>query len=118
MANNIDVETLRAECRQERVQFEQHSLDTYGPVPAPPAWARSGTRPLFESLTYDGAPLALWVRNVGTYVDIVAEDTIENGRWVRSPAAIRFFEPAGGPDVAAARRLATELVNAAFLLDG
>ena len=50
---------------------------------------------------------------------VAADDTIESGEWVRSPAAIRFCDlPDAGLDAAGARQLAAELLNAADLLDG
>jgi len=66
-----------------------------------------------------GRPLATWERTIGTDVWIACDDTIQDGRWVRSPAAIYFSEPPrDGIDPAAARRMAAQLLNAADLLDG
>jgi hypothetical protein len=89
-------------------------------VPAPPAWVLPGTRPEWDSLTPDGGPLAGWTRDIGNGVWIACDDTIENGRWVRSPAAIHYSEEPGrgeGINPAAARQLAAELLNAADILD-
>ena len=91
-----------------------------GPAAPAPAWCEPGTQPTFDSLTADGAPLAGWTRDVGANVWIACDDTIEDGRWVRSRSAIHYSEEPGlgdGIDAAAARRLAAELLNAADILD-
>jgi len=49
---------------------------------------------------------------------IEADDTIQDGEWVRSTAAIGYSEaPAEGLDAASTRQLAAQLLNAADLLD-
>ncbi len=83
-------------------------------LPTPPAWALPDTGPEWDSLTPDGGPLAGGTRDVGTDVWIACDDTIEDGHWARSPAAIHYSEEPGqgqGIDAAAARRLAAELLN-------
>jgi hypothetical protein len=61
---------------------------------------------------------AAWTRDIGPDVWIACQDTIENGHWVRSPAAIEYSEPPrDGLNPAAARRLAAQLLNAADLVD-
>jgi hypothetical protein len=86
--------------------------------PTPPPWTLPGAQPDWDSLTDDGATVLAWTRDIGG-VWIAAEDTIEDGRWVRSPAGICFSEsPPGGLDASGARRLAAELLNGADLLDG
>jgi hypothetical protein len=81
------------------------TTDNTAALPAPPPWALRDTQPEWDSLTPDGGPLAAWTRDIGPDVWIACQDTIENGRWVRSPAAIEYSEPPRhGLDAAAARR--------------
>ncbi len=85
------------------------TTDNTAALPAPPAWALPDTGPEWDSLTAGGGPLASWTRDVGTDVWIAAEDTIEDGRWVRSRSAIHFCEtPRDGLDPTQARRLAAQ----------
>ncbi len=87
-------------------------------LPAPPAWTLPDTQPGWDSVTLDGGPLASWTRDIGDQVWIACDDTVEDGRWVRSRSAICFCEaPREGVDPAQARRLAAELLNAADILD-
>jgi hypothetical protein len=67
--------------------------DTFdiGPTPAP--WTLPGAQPSWDSLTEDGATVLSWTRDVGDQLWIATEDTIQEGRWVRSPAAIQYCEP-------------------------
>jgi hypothetical protein len=86
--------------------------------PTPPSWCEPDTQPNWDSLTPDGAGVLSWTHDIGA-VWIACDDTIVDGEWVRSPAAIGFGEPpAHGLDPGAARRLAADLLNAADLLDG
>lgn len=97
--------------------FHTMNHDSTAALPAPPAWALPDTAPEWDSLTDDGGPIASWTRDVGT-VWIAAEDTVQDGRWVRSPAAVYFCEaPRDGITPAQARMLAAQLLNAADLLD-
>ena len=86
--------------------------------PTPPAWTLPGAQPNWDSLTEDGASVLGWTRDIGDQVWIDAEDTIQEGQWVRSPATIGYCEPPrDGLDAAGARRLAAELLAAADVLD-
>ncbi len=93
------------------------STDNTAALPAPPAWAAPDTTPEWDSLTLEGGPIASWCRDFGP-VWSACDDTIENGRWVRSPAAIYYNDPPrDGITPGDARRLAADLLNAADLLD-
>ena len=90
--------------------------NTFDVGPTPPPWALRGAAPNWDSLTQDGTTVLSWVREVGE-VWIAADATIQDGQWVRSPAAIGYGEaPRGGLDVAGGRRLAADLLKAADIL--
>ncbi len=94
-------------------------LTDVGPATPPPAWCLPEATPRWEQLTdqYGGGSICSWSRDFGN-VWIACEDTIVNGRVLRTPPRIQYFEtPRDGIDATTARKVAADLLNAADELD-
>ncbi len=107
------------------MMIDNTNLTDVGPAPTPPAWCPPDTIGQWDRLTddYGGGIACGWTRyfpadETAADVWIEAEDTIVDGRVLRTAPRIGYTEPSrNGLDAAGARRLAAELLNAAEVLD-
>ena len=96
-------------------------LTDVGPATPPPAWCLPDAAPRWEQLTeedeYGCSTICTWCRDFGD-VWVACDDHIVDGRVLRSPPRIQYFEPPrDGIDAATARKLAADLLNAADELE-
>lgn len=88
-------------------------LTDIGPAIAPPSWCLPGTRPDTDS-AYSDDTFWSWVRTISPDVWIACEDTVIDGRIMRSLPAVYYSEPSrDGATVEQVRELAAALVEAA-----
>ena len=92
-------------------------LTDVGPATPPPAWCLPDAAPRWEQLTDGGGNIGMWSRDFGD-VWVACEDTVVDGRVLRTPARIHYFEtPRDGIDAATARKVVADLLNAADELE-